>query len=404
MSRRLLALTLSVFAIGVAEFVLVGLLPKVASGVGVSVGDASLLVTVYAIGIAVGSPLLIVAVAQFDARWTLAGLMGVFSAANLAVATSPVFAGLLVGRFASGAAHGAVVAIGASVAASLVPKKQEGRAVAMVLTGLTGAMVLGVPIGNALGAAIGWRETFLVLAALGLVGGLAIVAAIPSMDTGHHRIGLGAQLEAVKDRPLLVSYAVTALAFGASFAVFPFLTPLLHEHAGYDTNAITWLLVLFGGATVIGNLVGGRLADRLGTLPTTSLALAGVTISLAGLTFTSNNAIAVAVNLAVWGFFAFMIAPAVQTGVLHIAEAGGSDLAKVAGGLNVSAFNVGIAAASFVGGQVIGSVDVIRTPWVGISFALAGFAAIAALHWVTMQRIAVAPVAPVQLGEPVEIE
>ena len=380
MSNRLYALTLCVFAVGVAEFILVGLLPTVAAGVGVSIGDASLLVTVYAIGIAVGSPLLTVAVSRFDARWTLAGLMGLFALGNFAVAASPAFAGLLIGRIASGAAHGAVVAIGASVAASLVGKEREGRAVALVLLGLTAAMVLGVPIGNALGAGIGWRETFVALGALGAVGGLTVLVGIPSMATGHHGIGLREQLGAVKNASLLLSYGVTALAFGASFAVFPFLAPLLHGHAGYSSSAITWLLVLFGGATVIGNLLGGRLADSLGTLRTATLALAGVTVVLIALTISADNRVAIALNLAAWGFFAFMIAPAVQTGVMRVAEARGGDVVKVAGGLNVSAFNIGIAAASFVGGQVVGRFDAIATVWVGVVFAIGAFALIALLR------------------------
>jgi DHA1 family inner membrane transport protein len=376
-SLRLYTLTLCVFAIGVAEFLLVGLLPKVASGVGVSVSEAGSLVTAYALAIAIGSPLLIVAVGRFDTRWALVALMGLFSVGNLIVGLSPAFGGLLVGRIASGAAHGAVVAIGASVAASLVRGEREGRAVATVLLGLTAAMVLGVPVGNGLGAAIGWRGTFLVVAGVGLIGLLAVLAWIPSMPAKDHVTGLRTQLDALRNRPLLVSYAVTALSFGASFAVFPYLTPLLHEHAGFGTTQITWLLVLFGGATVAGNLAGGRLSDRLGTLRTTSIGLLGVTVSLVGLTLTANNPFGVAVNLAVWGFFAFMIAPAVQTSVMRVAESYGGELVKVAGGLNVSAFNVGIALASYAGALVLGSFDVIRTPWVGIAFAVAGFGVIA---------------------------
>ncbi len=376
-SLRLYTLTLCVFAIGVAEFLLVGLLPKVASGVGVSVSQAGSLVTAYALAIAIGSPLLIVAIGRYDARWALVGLMGLFSVGNLVVGLSPAFGGLLVGRIASGAAHGAVVAIGASVAASLVRGEREGRAVATVLLGLTAAMVLGVPVGNALGAAIGWRGTFLVVAGVGFLGLLAVLAWIPSMPAGDHVTGLRTQLETLRIRPLIVSYAVTALSFGASFAVFPYLTPLLHEHAGFGTTQITWLLVLFGGATVVGNLAGGRLADTVGTLRTTSIGLLGVTVSLVALTLTANNPIAVAVNLAVWGFFAFMIAPAVQTSVMRVAESYGGELVKVAGGLNVSAFNVGIALASYAGAVVLGPFDVIRTPWVGIAFAVVGFGVIA---------------------------
>jgi DHA1 family inner membrane transport protein len=219
-----------------------------------------------------------------------------------------------------------------------------------------------------------------------LIGLLAVLAWIPSMPAKDHVTGLRTQLDALRNRPLLVSYAVTALSFGASFAVFPYLTPLLHEHAGFGTTQITWLLVLFGGATVVGNLAGGRLADKLGTLRTTSIGLLGVTVSLVALTLTANNPFGVSVNLAVWGFFAFMIAPAVQTSVMRVAESYGGELVKVAGGLNVSAFNVGIALASYAGALVLGSFDVIRTPWVGIAFAVAGFGVIA-VTWASRPHV-----------------
>jgi predicted MFS family arabinose efflux permease len=383
MSFRLYALSLSVFAIGVAEFVLVGLLPSVAEDVGVPVGRAGLLVTAYALAIAVGSPLLIAMLSRFNARSALIGLMAAFTIGNLVVAVAPTFTGLIAGRVVSGAAHGAVVAIGASVAASLVPKEREGRAVANVLLGLTAAMVLGVPIGNALGSAFGWRGTFAALAGLGLIATATLVA-LPSTPASDHVLRLRTQLSALRLRPLLLSYAVTSLAFGSSFAVFPYLEPLLHDHAGFDATAITWLLALFGASTVLGNLVGGRLADRVGTLRTTAGALAGVLIVLASLTVTANNRVAVVINLVAWGFVAFMIAPAVQTAVMRIAESHDPGLAKVAGGLNVSAFNVGIAAASFAGGLALESEGVRLTPWVGVAFALA---AVIPLGLLASQRV-----------------
>lgn len=378
MNLRLYALSLSVFAIGVAEFVLVGLLPSVAVDVGVSVGNAGLLVTTYALAIAIGSPLVVAWVGRFDARSALIGLMGMFTLGNLLVAVAPSFGGLIAGRVASGAAHGAVVAIGASVAASLVPKEREGRAVASVLLGLTAAMVLGVPIGNALGAAFGWRGTFGALTGLGLVATVAL-AALPSVPASGRALPLKTQLSALRHRSLLLSYAVTALAFGSSFAVFPYLEPLLHDYAGFDATGITWLLALFGAATVAGNLVGGRLADAIGTLRTTAVALVGVVVVLASLTLTANNAVAVVINLVIWGFLAFMIAPAVQTAVMRTAEDYDPELVNVAGGLNVSAFNVGIAAASFAGGRVLESADVLSTPWLGVALALAAMVPLALL-------------------------
>ncbi|TMU98700.1 MFS transporter [Streptomyces sp. DASNCL29] len=197
-------------------------------------GTAGLLVTVYALAITVFSPLLTSWLSRYDSRAMLAGLMTLF-------------------------------ALGAPVAASLVPKDKAGRAIALMFLGLTVAMVIGVPAGTAVGTAIGWRATFALVAALGLAAALTLRAMIPSAPGGHG-IPLREQLALLAHRPLALTYTVTALGFGATSAVFTYLEPLLTRHAGYTAPAVTWILVLFGAATVAGNLAGGRLTDRRGAV------------------------------------------------------------------------------------------------------------------------------------------
>ncbi|MDA3646313.1 MFS transporter [Saccharopolyspora indica] len=374
MPVRLSALTLSAFAIGVSEFVLVGLLPAMADATNVSLGTAGLLVTAYALAITVFSPIATSALSRFDARWVLVGLMVLFTAGNIAVALAPTFPVLLLGRIAAGTAHGTVFAIGAPVAASLVPADRASRAISMMFLGLTAAMVLGVPLGTVLGTHLGWRATFGAVAALGAAGTLAVLALIPS-TVDDDRTDLRSQLRLLRLRPLLLTYVVTGLGFGASFAVFTYLEPLLTEHAGYSTAGVTWLLVLFGAATVAGNLLGGRMADSAGTVRTIRVALIGLCASLTALLLTGSNQVAVAVNLAVWGVFAFLISPAVQTHAVRVAEQHSPSAAKLASGLNIAAFNAGISAASFLGGRVIETWDVTATPWIGTSLTLLALAA-----------------------------
>ncbi|MGN9796356.1 MFS transporter [Streptomyces sp. OZ13] len=371
---RLLSLTLAAFAIGISEFVLVGLLPVIAADVHTDLGTAGLLVTVYALAITVLSPLLTSWLSRHNSRTMLAGLMVLFALGNLAVAVSPNLTGLMIGRAVAGAAHGTVFALGAPVAAALVPKDKAGRAIALMFLGLTVAMVVGVPAGTAIGTAVGWRATFTLVAALGLAAAVTLWALIPSASGGQG-VRVREQLALLAHRPLALTYTVTALGFGATFAVFTYLEPLLTRHANYTTTAVTWILMLFGAATVAGNLLGGRLTDRRGPVLVIRTSLTGLVISLAALLITQNHAVAVAVNIAVWGIFAFLISPAVQTHAVALASTHGPGAEKAASGLNIAAFNAGIATASFTGGLVLDHGDPARTPWVAIALALVALAA-----------------------------
>ncbi|MFY0515628.1 MFS transporter [Streptomyces anulatus] len=375
---RLLSLTLAAFAIGISEFVLVGLLPAISADVHVDIATGGMLVTVYALAITLVSPLLTSRLSRYDSRLMLTGLMTLFAVGNLAVAVSPDLAGLMAGRVIAGAAHGTVFALGTPVAASLVPKERAGQAISLMFLGLTAAMVIGVPVGTAVGTAIGWRATFGLVAALGVLAAIAVRVMIPSTPGGQG-VRLREQFALLTDRPLALTYGVTALGFGATFAVFTYLEPLLAEHAGYTPGAITWILVLFGAATVAGNLLGGRLTDRLGAVTVIRVALAGLVASLAALLLTQNHPVAVAVNIAAWGVFAFLISPAVQTHAVSLASVQGPGAEKAAGGLNIAAFNAGIAAASFTGGLALENGDPARTPWVAVAFAAVALLATAGI-------------------------
>ena len=379
MNLRLYSLTLSAFAIGISEFVLVGLLGAIADDLGVSIGSAGLLVTVYALSIAFFSPLLTSWASRQDSRQMLTLVMGIFALGNLIVAAAPTLAGVAIGRALAGAAHGTTFALGAPVAATLVPRERAARAISMVFLGLTVAMVVGVPAGTALGGAIGWRATFVVVAALGLIAATGIWLLVPSSSSRDGGISLKDELRLLGYRPLALTYAVTALGFGATFSVFTFLDPLLKDGAGFSTSAVTWVLVIFGAGTVAGNLLGGRLTDSRGAQWTVRVALVGLAVSLAAVLLTQGSQPAIVVNIGVWGVFAFLISPAVQSHAVALAGEIGVGAEKAASGLNIAAFNVGIAAASFLGGRLLEHGDPSRTPWVGIAFVIVAFIASAGI-------------------------
>ncbi|MFT4124177.1 MAG: MFS transporter [Microbacteriaceae bacterium] len=371
---RLLSLTVAAFAIGISEFVLVGLLPTIAAETGVNVGTAGLLVTFYALAITVLSPGLTSWLSRYDSRWALAALMLAFAAGNALVATAGGFAGLLLGRILAGAAHGTVFALGAPAAAAIVPRDRAARAISLMFLGLTVAMVIGVPLGTIIGTTVGWRATFAIVAALGVLAAIAIALLIPSTRAGES-VSPREQLSLLRDRPVAMTYLVTGLGFGATFAVFTYLEPLLTGHAGYTAAGVTLALFLFGGATVIGNLAGGALADRLGAVRVIRIAVVGLIASFLGILATSSSTVGIAIVIAMWGVFAFLISPPVQTHAVALASHRGPGAQKAASGLNIAAFNAGIALASWTGGLLVENAGVTSTPWAALALALLALAA-----------------------------
>ncbi|WP_213571023.1 MFS transporter [Rhodococcus sp. USK13] len=371
---RLISLTLAAFAIGISEFVLVGLLPTIAADTGISLGTAGLLVTSYALAITLLSPVLTSLLSRYNSRWMLVALMIAFTIGNILVATAGGFTGLLIGRIVAGAAHGTVFALGAPAAAAIVPHDKAARAISLMFLGLTVAMVIGVPLGTIIGSALGWRTTFLLVAALGAIAALAIAILLPPTRAGES-ISIRKQLTLLTDRPLALTYVVTGLGFGATFAVFTYLEPLLGEHAGYTVTGITLTLFLFGAATVLGNLTGGALSDRIGTTPVIRIALTGLAASFIAILLISTHPTGLAVTVFAWGVFAFLISPAVQTHSVALAAHRGEGAQKAASGLNIAAFNAGIALASWTGGILVETTGVTTTPWAAIAFVLIALAA-----------------------------
>ncbi|RLP69728.1 MFS transporter [Mycetocola reblochoni] len=367
-------MTVAAFAIGISEFVLVGLLPTIANDTGVTLGTAGLLVTFYALAITLLSPLLTSWLSRYDSRPALVALMVVFAAGNMLVAAAGGFTGLLVGRVLAGAAHGTVFALGAPAAAALVPKEKAARAISLMFLGLTVAMVIGVPLGTIIGNALGWRTTFVIVAALGAVAALAIALLIPSTRTGES-VSLREQIALLTDRPVAMTYLVTGLGFGATFAVFTYLGPLLTGTAGYTASGVTLALFLFGATTVIGNLTGGALADRIGTVPVIRIALTGLIAAFVGILLTSSSTVGIAIVIAAWGVFAFLISPPVQTHAVALASHRGPGAEKAASGLNIAAFNAGIALASWAGGTLVETLGVTSTPWAALALAVLALAA-----------------------------
>ena len=366
MPLALLALAIGAFGIGTTEFVIMGLLPEVAADFGVSIPTAGFLVTGYALGVMFGAPLMTVLGTRVSRKRMLMLLMGLFIVGNLLSAVAPTFSAMLVGRVVASLAHGAFFGIGSVVAADLVAPDRRAGAIAMMFTGLTVANVVGVPLGTLIGQSAGWRVTFAVVAALGVLGLAGIARLVPDMPRPDS-VRLRHELAAFKNVQVLLAMAMTVLGFGGVFAAITYIAPMMTAVAGYADGSVTWLLVLFGLGMVVGNLVGGRFADRA-LMPMLYVSLGALAVVLALFTLTAHNKIAAAVTIALIGALGFATVPPLQKRVLDQAH-GAPTLASA---VNIGAFNLGNALSAWLGGVAIAAGLGYTAPnWVGAVLAAA---------------------------------
>ncbi|HAT33563.1 MAG TPA: MFS sugar transporter [Janthinobacterium sp.] len=373
MPIALLALTISAFAIGTTEFVIVGLLPTIAADLGVNLPSAGLLVSLYALGVAVGAPVLTALSGKLPRKTLLLSLMVLFTLGNLLAWQAPGYTTLIVARILTGLAHGVFFSIGSTIATSLVPKEKAASAIAIMFTGLTVALVTGVPLGTFIGQHFGWRETFLAVAALGVLAFLGSLAFIPSTIAQGKPASLPQQLRVLGQPRLLLVYAMTAVGYGGSFIAFTYLAPILQQVSGFSAGAVSLVMVLYGVSVAVGNIWGGKLADSrgpIGALKIIFLALAAVLLTL---TFTAPHPYLVLASVLVWGAVAFGNVAGLQVYVVQQAEHFTPRAVDVASGLNIAAFNLGIAGGAWGGGLIVEHLGLVHTGWIGALVVLGAF-------------------------------
>ena len=369
MPLALIALAVGAFGIGTTEFVMMGLLPQIATEFGVSVPTAGLLVTGYALGVVVGAPLMTVLGTRVSRKRMLMLLMGLFVAGNLLSAVAPTFGVMLAGRIVASLAHGAFFGIGAVVAADLVAPQKKAGAIALMFTGLTVANVVGVPLGTLIGQDFGWRTTFFLVAALGVVGLSGIARLVPEIPRPQG-VRLRHEIAAFRNVQVLLAMAMTVLGFGGVFAAVTYIAPMMTGVAGFADGSVTWLLVLFGLGMVGGNLLGGRYADRR-LMPMLYTTLGGLALVLALFSLTAHNKVAAAVTITLIGALGFATVPPLQKRVLDHA----SGAPTLASAVNIGAFNLGNALAAWLGGIVISAGLGYTAPnWVGAAMAASALA------------------------------
>ncbi|WP_431781852.1 MFS transporter [Streptomyces chumphonensis] len=347
MPLAVLALAIGAFGIGMTEFVMMGLLPEVAEDLGTSVPTAGHLVSAYAVGVVIGAPLLTAVGARVPRRRMLVALMALFTVGNLASVLAPGFGTLLAGRLLAGLPHGAFFGVGAVVAARLVAPDRQARAVAAMFLGLTVANVVGVPAGTALGQHFGWRATFLVVTAVGVVAMAALAALVPRLPR-EPGAGLGGELRALADRQVVLGLLTAVFGFAGVFAVYSYLASTVTEVTGLAQSSVTLVLALFGIGMTLGALVAGPLTDRA-LRPTLYGSLAALALVLLAFHFTAHVRWAALVTVVLIGAVGFLTTTPLQLLVMDKARAAPT----LASASNHSAFNLANAGGAWLGGLAV---------------------------------------------------
>lgn len=345
MPLGLIALAIGAFGIGLTEFVIMGLLPDVAADFGVTEATAGWLISGYALSVVVGALGLTAATTRLPRKPVLLGLVVLFIVGNAITALAPDYTTAMIGRIVAALCHGAFFGIGSVVAADLVAPEKKARAIAIMFTGLTAANVFGVPFGTFLGQQFGWRSTFWVISAIGIVAFAGIALLVTAPKTAGQQVSLRGELRAFRSGQVWLSLIVTALAFGGMFGAFTYIAYTLTGVTGFADTTVPWLLVLFGAGLVAGNWIGGRLADR--SIDRTLLifiAALVVVLVLFGF-FAWSQPVTIAI-LVLMGAFGFGTVPGLQSRIMHYA--GGAP--TLASGANIGAFNVGNALGAWAGG------------------------------------------------------
>lgn len=343
----LLALAVSAFGIGTTEFVMMGLLPNVADDLGTSVPTAGHLVSAYAIGVVIGAPLLTALGSRIPRQRMLLLLMALFTVGNLASALAPGFGWLVAGRVLAGLPHGAFFGVGAVVAARLVADGRQARAVATMFLGLTVANIVGVPAATLLGQHLGWRATFLVVAAIGLVAMAALARLVPYVPTDT-RQSVGRELRTLGNRQVLLGLLTAVFGFAGVFAVYSYLASMTTEVMGFGQSSVTLVLALFGIGMTLGALAAGPLTDRA-LRPTLYGSLGALAVVLLAFNYTAHVRWAALVTVVVLGAVGFMTTTPLQMLVMNKAK----EAPTLASASNHSAFNLANAGGAWLGGMAI---------------------------------------------------
>lgn len=379
----LLALAISSFGIGSTEFISVGLLPLITNDFGISLSTAGLTVSIYALGVTIGAPLLTVLTSRIDRKKVLLLVMALFIVGNLWAAIAPTFSLLLIGRIISALAHGVFMSIAAVIAADVVAPDKRASAIAFMFTGLTLATVTGVPLGTFIGQVTDWRMSFIFIVIIGVIGLISNALLVPNNLAKSNPISLRDIGKVLSNFRMLLILFITAIGYGGAFVVYTYVSPILEKHMGYSPQAIVVILIGYGIFVAIGNTLGGHFANS-NPLRAIFFSFIGLGLALLGIHFSFDSQFIGLMMVFMMSLFMFMNVPGLQLYAVQISEKYVPSATAMASALNISAFNVGIFLGSYVGGLIVHYQSLKHTPLYG--FLMVIVAAIVTLAWLIFEK------------------
>ncbi|MEK4283447.1 MULTISPECIES: MFS transporter [Ureibacillus] len=360
----LLALAISAFAIGTTEFISVGLLPLIAEDLEISVTTAGLTVSLYALGVTFGAPILTSLTTSMSRKLLLLLIMFIFIIGNSIAAFATNISVLLIARVLSAFSHGVFMSIGSTIAANLVSEERRASAISIMFSGLTVATITGVPIGTFIGQQFGWRIAFFIIVVIGVIALIANSLLIPSSLPKGTRTTFHDQFKLLTNGRLLLLLIITALGYGGTFVVFTYLSPILQNITGFQEGTVALILLGYGIAIAIGNMIGGKLSNRNPIKALFYMFIVQAVI-LFSLLFTAPYKSLGLITIFLMGLLAFMNVPGLQVYVVILAERFVPTGVDVASAINIASFNAGIAIGAYLGGIITDTIGLIHTSWMG---------------------------------------
>lgn len=364
----LVSLMLGTFALGMTEYVIMGLLTNVAADLNTSIASAGQLITGYALGVAIGGPIVTLLTLRMKRKELLIALLVIFIAGNMMAALAQNYPLLMIARIITSLAHGTFFGVGAVIAAGLVSPDKRAGAISIMYTGLTLATVMGVPIGTFIGQRFGWHSTFWVVAILGIAAFAGIIAFVPRIPYDRN-ISAFKELRFLMNSQVLLAFTMTVFGFGGVFTAFTYIAPMLEEITGFGEHNVSYILVLFGIGVTLGNIIGGKLADWK-LMQTLFIGLGLLIATLILFYFSIENKTAAVIAIFLWGTASFIIVPALQIRIMNMAK----NAQTMASTINQSAFNLGNAGGAIAGGLAIDRVGLAQLPLIAALVTVLGLA------------------------------
>lgn len=387
MKPGLLTLTLGGMVVGMTEFMMMGVLPDVATSLSVSIPAAGHLIAIYALGVVIGAPLMTALTSRYRPRYVLMGMMGMFALFNILFALAPSYGLLMAARLCAGLPHGAFFGMGAVVAARLAEPGREARAVSMMFAGLTIANIAGVPFGTWMSHEIGWRYAFFTIAVIAVIAALSIHRWMPNLAPSHSE-GFGKSMRVFRQGDFWLIIGISSIGTGGLFAWISYIAPLMTEVAGFSAGSVSSIMIIAGVGMAVGNFVGGRLADRYSPLKTTGSLLIAMIAALLIVSVVSYFKVPALVMTFVTGAIAFAVIAPMQ--MLMISSARGAEM--LASSVLQASANMGNALGAYLGGLPIAAGLGYTSPeYVGVGLAFTGFVLCMILSRVKKQAPALSP-------------